>query len=217
MPGVAKERVHAEKLASLTWLPPAFAEVAALGSLFSSRVDAERFVRARMAALGVQMGRHDEAAVDILKALDADFRPETGDEAILASRTLLAAQQIKRAITTLEAITLNRASPSAEAWSLLGRAHLADDATALALSALTQSLSIQPAQADTLALRGALLRRLGDLEGAAADTESALILDPGNPALTYTLGLIRFQQGDLAAAEQRIGLSATRLPENPGI
>ena len=164
-----------------------------------------------------QLGRHDEAAVEILKALDADFRPETGDEAILASRTLLAAQQIKRAITTLEAITLNRASPSAEAWSLLGRAHLADDATALALSALTQSLSIQPAQADTLALRGALLRRLGDLEGAAADTESALILDPGNPALTYTLGLIRFQQGDLAAAEQRIGLSATRLPENPGI
>jgi tetratricopeptide (TPR) repeat protein len=164
-----------------------------------------------------QLGRHNEGSVEIRKALDADFRPETGDEAILASRTLLGAKKIQRAITLLEAITLNRASPSAEAWSLLGRAHLADDATALALSALTQSLSIQPAQADTLALRGALLRKLGDLEGAAADTENALLLDPGNPALTYTLGLIRLQQGDLAAAEQRIGLSASRLPENPGI
>jgi len=164
-----------------------------------------------------QLGRHDQAAVEILKALDAEFRPETANEATLAARTLLRVHQPKKAITLLEAITLNRVSPSAEAWNLLGRAHLADDATALALSALTQSLSIQPKQADTLALRGALLRKLGDLEGAAADTESALMLDPGNPALTYTLGLIRFQQGELLAAEQKIGLSAQLLPTNPGI
>ena len=164
-----------------------------------------------------QTGRKADGDSEILKALDGGFRPETSEEAILASRTLLRAKQTKRAITTLEAITLNRVSPSAEAWSLLGRAHLSDDATALALSALNQSLSIQAKQAETLALRGSLLRKLGDLQGAAADTESALILDPGNPALTYSLGLIRFQQGDLVAAEQSIGLSAQLLPENPGI
>lgn len=162
-------------------------------------------------------GRSADGDIDILKALDGGFRPETAEEAILASRTLLRAKHTKRAIATLEAITLNRISPSAEAWSLLGRAHLNDDATALALSALNQSLSIQPKQAETLALRGTLLRKLGDLQGAVADTESALILNPGNPALTYSLGLIRFQQGDLVAAEQSIGLSAQLLPENPGI
>jgi len=162
-------------------------------------------------------GRSADGDFEILKALDGGFRPETVEEAILASRTLLRAKQTKRAITTLEAINLSAVSPSAEAWALLGRAHLNDDATALALSALNQSLSIQAKQAETLALRGSLLRKMGDLQGAAADTESALILDIGNPALTYSLGLIRFQQGDLVAAEQSIGLSAQLLPENPGI
>lgn len=162
-------------------------------------------------------GRSANGDFEILKALDAGFRPETVEEAILASRTLLRAKQTKRAITTLEAITLNRITPSAEAWTLLGRAHLNDDATALALSAFNQSLSIEAGQSETLALRGSLLRKLGDLEGAAADTESALVLDPENPALTYSLGLIRFQQGDLPAAAQSIGLSAQLLPENPGM
>ncbi len=162
-------------------------------------------------------GRSSDGDIDILNALDGGFRPETADEAILASRALLRAKQTQRAITILEAITLNRISPSAEAWAMLGRAHQADDSTALALSAFNQSLSIQADQAETLALRGSLLRKLGDLAGAAADTESALLLDPGNPALTYSLGLIRLQQGDLTAAEQSIGLTAQLLPENPGI
>jgi tetratricopeptide (TPR) repeat protein len=162
-------------------------------------------------------GRSADGDIEILNALDGGFRPETADEAILASRALLRAHQTKRAITILEAITLNHVSPSAEAWTLLGRTHLANDSTALALSALNQSLTIQPNQSETLALRGSLLRKLGDLDGAAADTESAHILDPSNPALTYSLGLIRFQQGDLSAAEQSLGLAASLLPENPGI
>jgi tetratricopeptide (TPR) repeat protein len=164
-----------------------------------------------------QLGRNKEAATDILHALDADFRPETVDEAILAARTLLRVNQPKKAIPLLEAITLNRITPSAEAWTLLGRSHLANESTALALSAFNQSLTIEPNQTETLALRGALLRKLGDLAGAVADTESALILDPGNPALTYALGLIRVQLGDLSAAEQSLGLSAKLLPEHPGI
>jgi tetratricopeptide (TPR) repeat protein len=162
-------------------------------------------------------GRSADGDIEILNALDGGFRPETADEAILASRALLRARQTQRAITILEAITLNLVTPSVEAWTLLGRVHLTNDSTALALSAFNQSLSIQPNQAETLALRGSLLRKLGDLEGASADTESALILDAGNPALTYSLGLIRFQQGDLSAAEQSLGLTAQLLPKNPGI
>ena len=162
-------------------------------------------------------GRSSDGDIDILNALDGGFRPETADEAILASRALLRSNEPKRAITILEAITLNRISPSPEAWAMLGRAHQADDSTALALSAFNQSLSIKPDQADTLALRGAMLRKLGDFAGAAADTESALILDPGNPALTYSLGLIQLQLGNLTAAEQSMGLTAQFLPDNPGV
>ncbi|CAA6679755.1 MULTISPECIES: tetratricopeptide repeat protein [unclassified Lentimonas] len=162
-------------------------------------------------------GRSADGDIDILKALDGGFRPETAEEAILASRTLLRNKQADRAILILEAITLNRISPSAEAWAMLGRAHQASNSITLALSAFNQSLSIRVDQAETLALRGSLLRKLGDLGGAEADIESALILDPGNPALTYSLGLIQLQLGDLSAAEQSIGFTAQLLPENPGI
>lgn len=162
-------------------------------------------------------GRSADGDISILKALDGGFRPETANEAVLASRALLRSNDPKRAIIILEAITLNHVTPSAEAWAMLGRSHLADDSIALALSAFNQSLSIQSDQAETLALRGSLLRKLGDLQGAAADTENALILQPANPALTYSLGLIRFQQGDLIAAEQSISLTAHLLPENPGV
>lgn len=164
-----------------------------------------------------KLERTAEAETEILTALDADFRPETAEEALHASRVLLRAKQPARAIPILEAITLNQIDPSAQAWALLGRAHQAVNATALALSAFNQSLSIDPAQGETRALRGALLRQLGDLDGAAADTQSALLLHPDNSALTYTLGLIRFQQGDLRSAEQHIGLAAQHEPANPGI
>ena len=164
-----------------------------------------------------QTGRSAAGDSEILKALDGGFRPETANEAILASRALLRRKQTQRAITILEAITLNLINPSAKAWAMLGRAHQANGATALALSAFNQSLSIRPDQADTLALRGSLLRELGDFRGAAADTESALILDPSNTALTYSLGIIRLQLGSLSAAEQSIGLTAQLMPENSGI
>jgi tetratricopeptide (TPR) repeat protein len=162
-------------------------------------------------------GRSADGDTKILKALDGGFRPETAEEAIQASRVLLRAEQNQRAITILEAITLNHVTPSAEAWSLLGRVHLANNSTALALSALNQSLSIQPNQAETLALRSSLLRKIGDLEGAAADIDNAYFLDPSNAALAYSRGLIRFQLGDLPAAEKALDLSAKQLPNNPGI
>lgn len=164
-----------------------------------------------------KIGRHAAGDAEILQSLNSGFRPETADEAILASRALLRAHQLQPAITILEAITLNPVAPSAEVWALLGRAHLANGSTTLALSAFNQSLSMQTRQAETLALRASLLRKLGDFQGAAADTESAIMLDPDNPALTYSLGLIYFQAGKLNAAEQSIRHSAQRLPDNPGL
>lgn len=165
----------------------------------------------------LKVNRIEEGDKKIIRSLDNGFRPETQAEAILTSRALLRDQQARRAITYLEAVTLNQVTNSEEAWNLLGRAHLANDSAALALSAFNQSLSIQPLQSDIIALRGILLRKMGDLEGAAADIENALALDPGNPALTYSLGLIYLQLANLNDAKQLIGKSAKQLPKNPGL
>ena len=101
-----------------------------------------------------KLGRHEEAFTSILDAIDAGFRPETSEEALVASRTLLRADRSSDAIPILEAITLNRINPGAEAWAMLGRAHLASDTPTLALSAFNESLLINAEQAEVLALRG---------------------------------------------------------------
>lgn len=165
----------------------------------------------------LEVNRTEEGDTKIIRSLDNGFRPETQAEAILASRALLRNQQAQRAVNYLEAMTLNRVTNSEEAWNLLGRAHLANSSEALALSAFNQSLSIKPHQSDIIALRGSLLRKMGDLEGAAADIENALVLDPGNPALTYSLGLIHLQLANLNDAKRLIGKSAKQLPQNPGL
>ncbi len=165
----------------------------------------------------MQLGRPQEGDEEIIQSLDDGFRPETEKEVILASRTLVRARKTHQAIALLEAITLNRVTQSTEAWNLLGRAHHAEGSITLSLSAFNQSLSIQSDQPETLALRGTILRKLGDLEGAAADIQKALALDPANPAFTYSLGLIYLQSGDLTLAQKWIAKSAKKLPDDPGI
>lgn len=158
-----------------------------------------------------KLDRPAEAGRDLLLALDAGFRPETADEALLASRTLLRAGRAAEAIPILEALTLNRIAPSAEVWAMLGRAHLAADTPALALSALNESLAIDPAQADVRALRGSLLRKIGDLEGALADYQAAQQRSPSSPVLSYEKGLVLLQLGRIDAAEVSLGIAARKL------
>lgn len=163
------------------------------------------------------LGRSDEANTAILHAVDAGFRPETSEEAITASRALIAAKRANDAIPLLEAMTLNRIHPSAEVWALLGRAHIAEGSIPLALSALNESLSIEPEQSSTLALRGSQLRKLGDLVGALADYESALQLDPSNASLHYAIGLVHLQLGHILEAEKAIQTAAQQLTDQAGL
>ncbi len=165
----------------------------------------------------LKVDRSKEGDAKVIQAINDGFQPETKEEMILASQALLRAKRFQQAITLLEAITLNQMTTATEAWNLLGRAQQANGSTSLALSAFNQSLSIQPNQSDVLALRGSLLRKIGDLEGAIADMQNALQLDPENPALTYSLGLIYLQLGQLDDARRFIEESAKKLTENPGI
>lgn len=158
-----------------------------------------------------KLGRHEEAMTAILDAIDAGFRPETSEEALVVGRTLLRADRASDAIPILEAITLNRINPDAEAWAMLGRAHLISETPALALSAFNESLLIDSERAEALALRGALLRKIGDLEGALADYTKAHQLIPSSPVLSYEKGLVLLQLGRLEEAEDLLQVAARKL------
>jgi tetratricopeptide (TPR) repeat protein len=162
-----------------------------------------------------KLGRHEEAITSILDAIDAGFRPETSEEALIASRTLLRADRASEAIPILEAITLNGINPGAEAWAMLGRAHLASDTPTLALSAFNESLLLDSEQPEALALRGALLRKIGDLEGALADYTKAHQFISSSPVLSYEKGLVLLQLGRLAEAEGVLQIAAQKLITHP--
>lgn len=164
-----------------------------------------------------KLDRRDEAQVSILNAIDAGFRPETSEEAIIASRALLRNQRAEDAIPLLEAITLNRIAPAAEVWAMLGRAHLASDTPTLALSAFNQALQLDPNAPKPRALRGSLLRKIGDLDGALADYETAQKLEPENPAIAYARGLVHLQLGEIAHADKAFAQAAKALPAKPGL
>jgi tetratricopeptide (TPR) repeat protein len=164
-----------------------------------------------------QLGRQDEADTEILRAIDAGFRPETREEALIVSRTLLRAERAAEAIPILEAITLNRIDPGADIWAMLGRAHLASDTPALALSAFNEALRIAPEQSENRALRASLLRKIGDLEGALADYKAALRLSPDNPSIRYALGLVYLQLGRIAEAEVTMSEAAKQLKDQAGL
>jgi tetratricopeptide (TPR) repeat protein len=158
-----------------------------------------------------KLKRYEEAEELILNAIDAGFRPETAEEVLLASRILLRAERHEDAIPLLEAITLNHITPSAEVWAMLGRAHLANDTTTLAISAFNKSLLINPEQSKTLALRGSLLRKIGDLEGALADYENAHRLIPSSPVISYERGLVLLQLSRIDDAEAFLHNAARTL------
>ena len=158
-----------------------------------------------------RLQRHDEAKELILNALDAGFRPDTAEEALIASRVLLRAERVKEAISLLEAITLNRINPNAAVWAMLGRAHLENETTTLAISAFNESLLIDSERPTTLALRGSLLRKIGDLNGALADYTKAHQLTSSNPVLGYEKGLVLLQLGRIDEAESFLQVAARKL------
>ena len=158
-----------------------------------------------------KLGRNEESVTSILDAIDAGFRPETSEEALIASHILLRADRASDAIPILEAITLNQINPDAEAWAMLGRAHIITETPTLALSAFNESLLIDSERAEVLALRGALLRKIGDLEGALADYTKAHQLIPSSPVLSYEKGLVLLQLGRPEEAEGSLQIAARKL------
>lgn len=163
-----------------------------------------------------RLGRKEAAEKALNRAIDSGFQAETIAEAEALGHRLLRKGQAHAAISQLERVLLSRGDAPAALWSQLGRAHEMADQVSLAISAFNQALQLDPEQAEVLALRGSLLRRIGDLTGARRDYQKAVILKPENAALHYALGLTQLQLGALTEAEQAIGQSAGMAGDTPG-
>jgi tetratricopeptide (TPR) repeat protein len=69
-----------------------------------------------------------------------------------------------------------------------------------ALAAVSDALRIRPDYAPAVLKRGALLLRLGRFQESDAVLEPLLAQNPGSAEILYTLGRVKFAQGDFAAA-----------------
>lgn len=157
-----------------------------------------------------RLERSVDAERSLRLAIEGGFIPESSSETNYLGRKLLRIGDTDTLIPVMEkALLRNEANP--EGWAMLGRAHLQEEQTTLAISALNQSLSQEPQQAETLALRGSLLRKLGDLPGALVDYERAHELIPSSPVLSYERGLVLLQLGRLEEAESVLRHAARKL------
>lgn len=155
------------------------------------------------------LGRTNEAETSFLKAIELGFRPETSEEAIELGRALTRLGQHDEAITAMED-TILRGITSEKLWIQLGRYHRKAGNSALAISALNEALQINP-NSTTLGLRGSLLRQIGDLEGAVADYNNALVITPDNGALRYEKGLTLLQLGQIEQGEEQLYIASQTL------
>lgn len=157
-----------------------------------------------------RLGRAEQAGQSLQQAIAGGYLPETAAETVHLGRIYMRLGKLDTLVPILEkSLLAGNSSPAG--WAILGRAHLQQQQHSLALSALNQSLLLDPAQSETLALRGSLLRKIADLQGALADYESALRLEPSSPVLSYELGLVLLQLGRIGEAEAHLATAARTL------
>jgi TolB-like protein len=76
---------------------------------------------------------------------------------------------------------------------------------AQSLIAIDKALRIAPGDADTQALRGFVLRRMGRFEQAEGALRASVVADPRNPISQIELAVMEMRSGDPAAARIRLG------------
>ena len=162
-----------------------------------------------------QLGRPEEAESAILEALEAGFRPGVQRGCPVCQPRAAAHQRSPASYPHPRSLRPQATDPKCRGLGHAWASTPAKAQFALALSAFNQSLAIDPLQPETLALRGSLLRRFGDLQAAAADYSSALNLDPDNYPTRYALGLVHLQRGQLEQALHCIQTASAAL-DDPG-
>ncbi len=87
------------------------------------------------------------------------------------------------------------------AWRELGKVHLDANRPDAAGIALDEAVALLPGDAETHYLRGMVLTRQGEIEGALADLELALSLDPRHTEAKYNLAMALRRTGELERSQ----------------
>jgi tetratricopeptide (TPR) repeat protein len=167
-----------------------------------------------LAALYASCGRPVPPVPDVqLSGLDPDVRgviQKARDEAVAQPKS---GQASGRFGMVLEAHTLyepavlafqraSRLDPKDFAWQYyLAIAQEYTSRPEQALAAVSDALRIRPDYTPAVLKRGALLLKLGRFQESDAVLEPLLAQNPGSAETLYTLGRVKFAQGDFAAAE----------------
>ncbi len=83
----------------------------------------------------------------------------------------------------------------------------------LAIADCTQSIAINPADADTYAQRGEAYCQKGDIKHCVADFDEAMRIDPNDTSFVFLRGMARADAGD---ADGAIGDLTKALEQDPG-
>lgn len=134
----------------------------------------------------------------------------------MRASTLYRAGQLERAVDAFEEVlTLRPAADAAydlaSCLTELGRFDEAD-------AAYGRAAQLDPSWPAPLWDRGKLrMEHLKDMDGARADTEAAIALDPLNPDLRFNLATVDAEAGHGASALAHLGEALRLSPENPSI
>lgn len=110
---------------------------------------------------------------------------------------------------------LKLAPKSAEALLFAGRVSMAQHRGKQALGYFTKASEVRPDLVEAEFLRGGVMKDLGDRAGARKSFKSVLAASPRHPWATYLMAEMDFQDGDGAAAFERLQASKANLDAVP--
>jgi tetratricopeptide (TPR) repeat protein len=127
-----------------------------------------------------------------------------------------------RALTNLEAA--RTISPKeridellSQAWSARARSLLTEEDTVEALGALSRAIEYTPDNIEPINLAGIVYFRIGDRAKAEMLFERAASLDSTHASAEFNLGMVHWQEGDIAAAREHWLTALKRSPEDGDI
>ncbi len=106
--------------------------------------------------------------------------------------------------------------PSAEALELLGDIEIARGDAQAAQDAYARAISNAPENQNVYIKRALVRVRQDDLIGAQADVDVAKSIAPNNPDVSYTEGVLAYQQERYAEAIEKLWTALNLLPDHPG-
>jgi tetratricopeptide (TPR) repeat protein len=158
----------------------------------------------------------DQAADAYEKALNNNFTPESLEEIIQLSQFHALLADAQTTIAFINSYPESLLKEDARVGAILGRAYLNKKLNYLAIKSFSKSLTLDPKQASTLALRANAYRLTQNYKAGLRDIKAAIALAPDLIELNYILGLINFEMGELDGANTAFQSTFSYLQKDTG-